>query len=353
MAAVTSAPSARHRAGLRIQRQRPGRDRDHQGATARHHGHRPGSGYITVWDKAPTTTTDPAGIASMDAAAGATVSVGIQGEMDGFTGLTPGANVYPSARDRRHRHREALGRLNESAPFRRPGFGTASSRGCEMAYGLIDTTFSTSRRTSTPPISAALKPVSGIAFPISPGGLTGLGRRQLRASTRLWPACLAPPTTSVTATGGVVGSMKAEWKSEYTDHPAAVRRNHRDVVAIDELEIGLGFTEDGLNEIAPADFQLQVDAMVGGPGDGGAAGDPQPPLLRTAEVPMARGDLSDLARIRRQRHRRQRFPAPTRTAPRCPGQLHALLPGHDRQPRRRHEDGPERTQEVVARRRTT
>lgn len=57
----------------------------------------PGSGYDKVWDKAPITVTDPHGIALMDAAAGATVSVGIQGEMDGFTGLTPGANVYPSA----------------------------------------------------------------------------------------------------------------------------------------------------------------------------------------------------------------------------------------------------------------
>jgi hypothetical protein len=57
----------------------------------------PGAGYVTVWDKAPTTTTDPAGIALMDAAAGGTVSVGIRGEMDGFTGLTPGAFLYPSA----------------------------------------------------------------------------------------------------------------------------------------------------------------------------------------------------------------------------------------------------------------
>ena len=57
----------------------------------------PGSGYEVVWDKAPTTNTDPAGIALMDCKAGGTVSVGIRGEMDGFTGLTPGAFLYPSA----------------------------------------------------------------------------------------------------------------------------------------------------------------------------------------------------------------------------------------------------------------
>jgi hypothetical protein len=57
----------------------------------------PGAGYLTVWDKATTATTDPGGIALMDCAAGGTVSVGIVGEMDGFTGLTPGAFLYPSA----------------------------------------------------------------------------------------------------------------------------------------------------------------------------------------------------------------------------------------------------------------
>jgi hypothetical protein len=54
-------------------------------------------GFDKVWDKAPTTNTDPHGIALMDAAAGGLVSVGIQGEMDGFTGLTQGNPLYPSA----------------------------------------------------------------------------------------------------------------------------------------------------------------------------------------------------------------------------------------------------------------
>jgi len=57
----------------------------------------PGSGFRRVWDKAPTTTTDAHGIALMDAAAGGTVSVGIQGEMAGYSGLVPGNPLYPSA----------------------------------------------------------------------------------------------------------------------------------------------------------------------------------------------------------------------------------------------------------------
>lgn len=57
----------------------------------------PGNGFEKVWDKAPTTgITEADGIALMDAKSGAIVSVGIQGEMDGFSGMTPGAKLYPS-----------------------------------------------------------------------------------------------------------------------------------------------------------------------------------------------------------------------------------------------------------------
>lgn len=57
----------------------------------------PGNGFEKVWDKAPTSTVDPAGIALMDATAGGMVSVGVHGEMDGYSGLTRGARLYPSA----------------------------------------------------------------------------------------------------------------------------------------------------------------------------------------------------------------------------------------------------------------
>jgi len=57
----------------------------------------PASGHEMVWDKAPVSTAEPAGIALKDAAIGATVSAGIQGEMDGYTGLSRGNLLYPSA----------------------------------------------------------------------------------------------------------------------------------------------------------------------------------------------------------------------------------------------------------------
>lgn len=48
------------------------------------------------WDKATTSTPEAHGIALLDGFAGGVASVGIQGEMDGFSGLTPGNTLYPS-----------------------------------------------------------------------------------------------------------------------------------------------------------------------------------------------------------------------------------------------------------------
>jgi hypothetical protein len=56
----------------------------------------PSNGYERVWDKAATGTAEAHGIALMDAVAGQIVSVGIHGEMDGWTGLVPGTALYPS-----------------------------------------------------------------------------------------------------------------------------------------------------------------------------------------------------------------------------------------------------------------
>lgn len=50
------------------------------------------------WSKADAGTIFAHGIALQDAYAGqGNCSIGIQGEMDGFSGLTPGAPLYPSA----------------------------------------------------------------------------------------------------------------------------------------------------------------------------------------------------------------------------------------------------------------
>lgn len=57
----------------------------------------PGNGFERVWDKAPITgITEAHAIALMDAKVGGIVSAGIQGEMDGFTGLATGTPLYPS-----------------------------------------------------------------------------------------------------------------------------------------------------------------------------------------------------------------------------------------------------------------
>lgn len=55
------------------------------------------SGHEVVWTLAPTSTLHAQGICLVAAAAGATVDVGIQGEMDGYENLVPGTPLYPSA----------------------------------------------------------------------------------------------------------------------------------------------------------------------------------------------------------------------------------------------------------------
>lgn len=57
----------------------------------------PGRGYETVYDKAPITgVTEAHGICLMPGRAGGLVEIGLHGEMDGFSGLTPGTPLYPS-----------------------------------------------------------------------------------------------------------------------------------------------------------------------------------------------------------------------------------------------------------------
>src|SRR5574337_824934 len=57
----------------------------------------PNVGFEKVWDKAPITgITEAMGIALVAVKAGGAVSVGVEGEMDGFSGMTRGAVLYPS-----------------------------------------------------------------------------------------------------------------------------------------------------------------------------------------------------------------------------------------------------------------
>ena len=54
------------------------------------------SGGLAVVAKAGTSATEAHAILLEDGKAGDAVSIGIQGEMDGFSGLTPGTALYPS-----------------------------------------------------------------------------------------------------------------------------------------------------------------------------------------------------------------------------------------------------------------
>jgi hypothetical protein len=57
----------------------------------------PGSGHARVWKKCPAGTVNAQGIVLMNVKAGRTASVGIQGEMEGFSGLVAGDGLFPSA----------------------------------------------------------------------------------------------------------------------------------------------------------------------------------------------------------------------------------------------------------------
>ena len=57
----------------------------------------PLAGHERVYDKAVGGTIEAHAIALMDCPINGTVNAGIQGEMDGYSGLVPGAPLYPSA----------------------------------------------------------------------------------------------------------------------------------------------------------------------------------------------------------------------------------------------------------------
>jgi hypothetical protein len=82
--------------------------------------------------------------------------------------------------------------------------------------------------------------------------------------------------------------MKAEWKSQYTVIRPQLVEPSATMLAIDELEIGLGFTEDGLMEISLDNFQLQVDALANAL-DLAARRATLNRLFSAAEVPVAQG----------------------------------------------------------------
>lgn len=157
-----------------------------------------------------------------------------------------------------------------------------------MAFGLIDTSFIDWPSNVDAAYLRGLQTRSGLRF-TDIGARLDAGLTQINAGVdSLIALLLAPPTTTEFARGGRTSRMTAQKKSQYTlARPQLVERQAH-MLAIDEYEIALGFTEDGLQEMSIDDFQAQVDAMVAGFQMLHRA-ETLGRLLSDAEVPVAAG----------------------------------------------------------------
>lgn len=133
-----------------------------------------------------------------------------------------------------------------------------------MAFGLIDTSFIDWPSNVDATYLRGLQTRSGLRF-TDLGARLDAGLAQVNAGVDpLLALLIAPPTTQEFSQGGRTSRMVAQKKSQYTiARPQLVERQAH-MLAIDEIEISLGFTEDGLQEMSIDDFQAQVDAMVAG-----------------------------------------------------------------------------------------
>lgn len=130
-----------------------------------------------------------------------------------------------------------------------------------MAFGLIDTSYIDWPSNVDAAYLRGLQTRSGLNFTDLAGRVDAAMAAVNTGVDPLLAALLAPPTTTLSAPGGRNGTMQVAKKSQYTvPRPQQVARTAH-MLAIDEVEIGLGFTEDGLQEISIDDFQAQVDAM--------------------------------------------------------------------------------------------
>jgi len=130
-----------------------------------------------------------------------------------------------------------------------------------MAFGIIDTSYIDWPSNVDATYLRGLTTRSGLGFPELAGRLdAGLGA--INGGFDPLVASLVYPTTSEFARGARTGGMQVQRKSQYTiARPQQVDRL-ANMLPIDDNEIALGFTEDGLRDISLDDFQVQVDAMV-------------------------------------------------------------------------------------------
>jgi len=102
---------------------------------------------------------------------------------------------------------------------------------------------------------------SGLGFPELVGRLeAGLGA--INSGFDPLVASLVYPTTSAVARGARTGGMQVQKRSQYTLARPQMTDRLANMLPIDDYEIALGFTEDGLRDISLDEFQTQVDGMV-------------------------------------------------------------------------------------------
>lgn len=160
-----------------------------------------------------------------------------------------------------------------------------------MAFGIIDTSFIDWPANVDATYLRGLQTRSGLQFADLAGRLDA-GMAMVNAGVDpVLSLLLAPPTTQEYAQGGRTSRMVATKKSQYTlARPQQVERI-ANMLPIDEYEIALGFTEDGLMEMSLDDFQAQVDGMVAG-WDMLHRAEVLSRLFSDAEVPVGLGTTS-------------------------------------------------------------
>lgn len=132
-----------------------------------------------------------------------------------------------------------------------------------MAFGIIDTSYVDLPSNIDAAYLRGLETRSGLAFADLVTRIDGALATVNSGADPLVAAISAPPTSSQFSRSGRASNMTAKKKNEYS--PARPQQVERAgwMLPIDEIDIALGFTEDGLMEISLDDFVANVDAMQG------------------------------------------------------------------------------------------
>ncbi len=157
-----------------------------------------------------------------------------------------------------------------------------------MAFGLIDTSYIDFPSNVDATYLRGLQLRSGLNFTDFASRLDAALGAVNTGVDPLMAALLAPRTTTEFAFGGRSSGMRVSKGSQYTmARPQQVERTAH-MLAIDDLEISLGFTEDGLQEISLDNFQANVDALREAL-ERAARADTINRLFSAVEIPVGKG----------------------------------------------------------------